>query len=1102
MRKIYFFVLVFAALGVLSAFGQVKFIKKYGVSSCGARQTSDGGYIMAGVNGGFIKTNSYGDTIWTKSYSLTPGMAIINFTLSSDGGYLACGGSGSQEGACIIKVDSIGSVLWLKRYYVSWVDWAYFYSIIQAFNGDYLFTGTTSADLGPTYAIGGKTDINGNGLPSSVIISDSSIQGNAIIQTADSGFVFCGSAGVWYNSKIYIARTNSSNAVLWCKKYWVTGASFGINSIVQVNDGGFIACGSEGSKFMLLKLKSNGALSWIRTYGNGSANSLKQNADGTLILTGYINSYYDTPLLKTDADGNLIWSKTFMHIGTGRSVDITSDGGYCIATDASYLIKTDSMGNSGCYENDIPVTVDSLLINVANTSGYTAWTPDTAGITYTSSSAGYDSTICFSNCSVLLATTQTPPVLCYQNTASVAVIATGGVEPYTYSWSTGDTASSINNIPVGAYSVTVTDSIGCSAMEVVNITQPAVLTATAQLLNNVLCHGQSNGKAKSNVSGGVYPYTYSWTPAGGTGITATNLSPGCYTVSVTDHNGCTSVSSVCITEPDSLITASSTLQNVTCYGGCDGVHAATPSGGTAPYTYQWNPSGCATATCSARCAGCYTFTVRDSKGCTTTSTTCITQPPAPFFNISTNNLNCYGDSSGTITVSYSSNGGPPYTYNWSPTGDTTVSINNVPAGNYTVTVYDSVGCSATQAVTITQPLLLTAAVTAGHGITCYNLSDGTAVVTATGGTTPYTYQWSPAAGSTSTASNLAAGNHTCSVTDAHGCSAGVYVVITEPPPLYATTQALQNVSCNGGNDGAATEMVVSGVPPFTYQWSPGGCNTATCTNLSAGLYYIILTDSNGCILIDTIGIAEPTALSSPICETDPPLCNGGSDGCAAVCASGGTPAYSYAWNPTGNSGYSVCGLSPGCYTVTVTDANGCTEQSVACISDPDSITVSLTGTDASCSSCNDGSIEATAIGGTGSYTYSWTPSSQTGQTATGLTPGVYTCCVTDLNGCSTCTSDTVSYPTSVNEISNSDFIISPNPFTTKLTITTSSKPQTSNLKPETTITLFDYTGKEILHTTSSSEETVLDTEGIAAGFYLLRVESGGGVANYKVVKSE
>jgi hypothetical protein len=223
-------------------------------------------------------------------------------------------------------------------------------------------------------------------------------------------------------------------------------------------------------------------------------------------------------------------------------------------------------------------------------------------------------------------------------------------------------------------------------------------------------------------------------------------------------------------------------------------------------------------------------------------------------------------------------------------------------------------------------------------------------------------------------------------------------------------------------------------------------------------------------------------------------CYGDCNASAYVTNSAGTPPYTYSWIPSGGTGQTATGLCPGNYTCSVTDSVGCSTFATVVLTEPLPVMASSTVNHASCSSCSDGSVFVSVFGGTGIYSYSWTPSVSTSATASSLFPGIYTCCVNDANGCTDCIIDTVSYPTSVETLfANHDFFIHPNPFGNELIVTCSGNIGTGK---SISVCLFDITGKEILRSETSEEETHLNTGKIAAGFYLLRV----GGENYKVVK--
>ncbi|MBE8728306.1 T9SS type A sorting domain-containing protein [Flavobacterium hungaricum] len=517
---------------------------------------------------------------------------------------------------------------------------------------------------------------------------------------------------------------------------------------------------------------------------------------------------------------------------------------------------------------------------------------------------------------------------------SATVAPTGGAGSYTYLWSNGATTASINGLSAGVYDVTITDGSSCPVLQSFTIDQPAVLIASEGSKTNVSCNGGANGTATAAVTGGVTPYSYSWSPAGGSGATASGLAAGTYTVTVTDGNGCTATESFTITEP-AAFTVSRTQTDVTCFGNATGSAAVTVSGATAPYTYFWAPTGGTAAAATGLAAGTYTVTITDNNLCQTTETFTISEPaPLTASSGTITNVGCFGDATGAATVNVTGGSGA-YTYSWAPSGGTAATALGLAAGTYTVTVTDGNLCQITQSFTITQPAAPLSAVTATTAVSCFGGSNGTASVSVSGGTSGYTYVWAPYGGTASTAAGLAAGNYSVTITDANGCVLVENVTITEPTP-FTTSISKTDVSCNGGSNGFATVTATGATAPYTYSWSPSGGNAATASGLAAGTYTVTITDSNGCTATESVTIGEPTIITAATTHIDV-TCIGRTDGSATVTPTGGTGTYTYSWAPSGGTAATASGLAAGTYVVTITDANGCqATESVTISTTPDS----------------------------------------------------------------------------------------------------------------------------------------------------------------------
>jgi hypothetical protein len=325
------------------------------------------------------------------------------------------------------------------------------------------------------------------------------------------------------------------------------------------------------------------------------------------------------------------------------------------------------------------------------------------------------------------------------------------------------------------------------------------LTASGQTVTNVSCFNGNNGSARVTPGGGTSPYTYLWSPSSQSGQTATNLTAGTYTVTVTDANGCSITSTATVTQPTALTASGQTVTNVSCFNGNNGSTRVTPGGGTSPYTYLWSPSAQTGQTATNLIAGSYTATVTDANGCSITSTSTVTQPTSLTATGQTlTNVSCFNGNNGSTRVT-PGGGTSPYTYLWSPSSQSGQTATNLTAGTYTVTITDSHGCTITSTATVTQPGQLTISMSSANA-TCSSCNNGSASASVTGGTSPFSYLWSPSGGSSATASNLLPGNYTCCVTDAHGCSvcAGVTVNFNNctAPTIQATNITFSNVTAN------------------------------------------------------------------------------------------------------------------------------------------------------------------------------------------------------------------------------------------------------------------------------------------------------------------
>lgn len=498
---------------------------------------------------------------------------------------------------------------------------------------------------------------------------------------------------------------------------------------------------------------------------------------------------------------------------------------------------------------------------------------------------------------------------------SATVSAANGTAPFTYAWSDGQTTQTASNLSAGTYTVTVTDAAGCTATATATITEPSAISITISGVNDESCFGAADGGFTVNATGGNGGFSYD-SGSGSQGSNVfTNVSAGTYTITVTDAVGCIGTSSVTINSP-TQITATSSSVDASC-GASNGSGTVNASGGSAPYTYSWAPGGQTTATATNLSAGSYTVTITDANGCSINEVVNINNTGAPTVTATGTDVTCNGGTDGTATAS-ASGGSAPYTYAWSPGGQTTATAANLSAGVYTVTVTDAAGCVSNATITINEPTAIMGN-TSTTDATCGN-SDGTATVTVTGGTPPYTYLWNNGVTS-ATATNLAAGSYTCDIVDANNCSITVSATVNDAAGPVVTISASADISCAGLTDGTATASVSGGASPYTYLWDDGQ-TSAIATNLPAGSYDVTVTDANGCTANASVTITEPSPINIAVVSATPPTTNSSNDGSIDVTVSGGTPGYAYSWT-TGATTEDVTNLGVGSHTLTVTDANQC-----------------------------------------------------------------------------------------------------------------------------------------------------------------------------------
>lgn len=448
--------------------------------------------------------------------------------------------------------------------------------------------------------------------------------------------------------------------------------------------------------------------------------------------------------------------------------------------------------------------------------------------------------------------------------------------------------------------------------------------------------------------------------------------------------------------PSSLVAAIEKT-DATCYGAADGSLSVTVSAGEAPYTYAWS-NGSTQASLTGVAAGDYSVTVKDATGAEVVLQATVLQPTQIVINSAVRNASCSGQADGAINITVTGGQGG-YTYSWS-NGATTEDLTNLKGGSYTVTVKDSTGCTAQKIIGVANDIEMIATATVTPP--ACGQANGAINVTLNGGSEPFAYTWSNGA-TTEDLQNLPAGTYKVTITDASGCTAELSVIVRENNTLKLTATVKQT-SCQDDASGAIDLVITGGTGPYTYVWSNGAI-TEDLSGLTAGIYKVTVTDANGCTATLMVSVSKKTFIIGNLVTQ--PKCHGDATGSIVLTPSGGTAPYIFVWS-NGATGNTITNLPAGTYTVTVTDATGCSRLVTFIIVDPPAITATTTVSNTQCSAEGYYSVDLAASGGTAPYTYNWSNGATT-QDLDSLNSGTYTVQITDANGCTTST--TVTIPT-------------------------------------------------------------------------------------------
>lgn len=569
--------------------------------------------------------------------------------------------------------------------------------------------------------------------------------------------------------------------------------------------------------------------------------------------------------------------------------------------------------------------------------------------------------------------------------------------PINYFWSNGSQDTIAQNLCTDSIFLVITDSKNCIDTSFYQLSNPDSIYITIDDLNDSLkCFGDNNGLISITTNGGNGPYSYNWSVNGSTiDITESisSLIANQYDLIITDNNECVFDTVFSIIEPDEIENTFS-VDEPNCFGFSDGFVEALITGGTGSYIYQWSSNiSDTTGLLDSILSGTYYLTVFDSNNCRLDDTIYIGSPPLLVLDPTTTNVLCYGFNNGTFSVE-PIGGTQPYSYDYFGQNPTQLFADT----QYRFVLTDFNGCSTdTLYYSVTQPLPLVLNVSTTD-VSCYGLSDGAAIITPSGGISPYQIDWNG-----EDSNNLSAGNYIVNIIDDNSCTKTDTINIIEPNEITIVTNVIKP-SCFGYSNGSITGSAIGGNGSL-FTFFP---NWNDLDSVSTGTYTLIATDAIGCAStpIDIV-VDEPNELTLALTNIIDISCFDDNDGSISPQVNGGTVPYNFSW--TGPNGYSsnsgdINSLYTGTYYLSIVDNNGCTINSNSAISQPSElisafeISTNYNNYQVSCYNECDAEISTTSSGGTLPYSITWS-NGMTGQGIENICAGNIAYTLTDGNGC-------------------------------------------------------------------------------------------------------
>lgn len=698
------------------------------------------------------------------------------------------------------------------------------------------------------------------------------------------------------NKDIFLAKYDANGNCLWAVKAGNSGYDFSYGIATDASENVYITgvfCDSVNfgngkyligtdkaiSDIFIAKYHKNGTCLMVTSaggIGQDHANDIQVDNSGNIFITGYFenlcyfgsNSVYtplqcDAYIAKFDNTGYSLWVKQFG--GTiddyGKSVTVDEFGNsYIVGTSEgnidfgnglpliskgdhdAFIAKYDDMGNCLWSNNAGGLGWDGaygieLKNNLIYVVGYFYESADFGNVNYISSNGATD---------IFLAE--------YNNLGICQRVkgAGGTLEDFGYDIS----LRNINEIYVTGYIQSsamfdTTELISAGGSDLfISRYRGGALQVKIDTVQPVSCNGLCDGFASVSAVGGMPPFSYSWSSIGSTNPNVSGLCAGKYFVTVTDANSNVATDSIFISEPTKIVVTSKIIENVKCFASTDGSIKVKVAGGVQPYAFNWS-NGSNTDSIGNLSAGLYVLTLRDSLNCELIDTNKVIQPSNIVPNVGKIEPTCNGLSDGTLSID-ATGGTAPYTYLWF--NDSTQStIFGLSAGTYLVTITDANSCERTKTAILNDPAKLVSSFSLIMP-SCFGLSNGSAVVEVTGGTSPYTFVWNNDSSSVMI-NNMSAGQYSVSVTDSKGCMTNNSFVLNQPLQLKDTIALVKPASCDGSANGGTIISGLGGNPPYTYLWQDGQIGNVA-SNLVFGSYFFTITDSKNCTVTNKVNIPE------------------------------------------------------------------------------------------------------------------------------------------------------------------------------------------------------------------------------------------------------